>query len=282
MNINDIEGTFLTISEMAQIQGISRQTLIYYDRIGLFCPDFVDENGYRYYNSLQIPFLKEICFLKSIGIALEDIKLNNKKSSSDNTIYLLERQEDKLNEQLNILKEQKKQIKQRVEIYKAANEYSNDVYRPTIEYFPERKAVWVPWNPDNINRKGIHETLLQIWNITAEHGYLPSKRWGAALFKEYLDTDNILQMAGGCTFVPKDANIESAIIFPAGYYVCMDKYGMPYETEHVYKLLRWIKENNYRITGDIYDECIMDSIFYGKEHELDFCQLQIPIEPINK
>ena len=55
---------YLTISEMSEIHNTTRQTLIYYDRIGLFKPIKVDENGYRYYSSNQIPFLREICFLK--------------------------------------------------------------------------------------------------------------------------------------------------------------------------------------------------------------------------
>lgn len=278
----EMKGTFLTISEMAQIHGISRQTLIYYDRIGLFCPEFVDDNGYRYYNSLQIPLLKEICFLKSIGIALEDIKLNNKNGSSDNTIDLLGRQESKLDEQLKILAERKKQIKQRVNIYKSASEHTGEGCKPTIEYFPKRKAVWLPWQEGNINRYGLHETLLKIWDIMSGHGYLPNRKWGAVLFTDYLNTSNPLFMAGGCTFVPIDAEVEPSIEFPAGCYVCMGKYGMPYETQYVYKLIDWIHENNYKIVGNIYDECIMDSIFYGKENEVDFCQLQIPIAPLEE
>lgn len=35
----------ITISEMAKLHGISRQTLIYYDKIGLFKPESVDSNN---------------------------------------------------------------------------------------------------------------------------------------------------------------------------------------------------------------------------------------------
>ena len=62
------EHKLLTISEMAYIHGITRTTLIYYDKIGLFQPETVDENGYRYYSPTQIPMLREICFLRSIGM----------------------------------------------------------------------------------------------------------------------------------------------------------------------------------------------------------------------
>ena len=37
-----------SIGEVSKYQNISKQTLIYYDKIGLFCPAWVDpDNGYR-------------------------------------------------------------------------------------------------------------------------------------------------------------------------------------------------------------------------------------------
>ena len=53
---------------------------------------------------------------------------------------------------------------------------------------------------------------------------------------------------------------------------------MPYDTSHIDKLMRWIEENDYEVVGDIYDECLIDAIFYDDDNELDFCELQIPIK----
>lgn len=281
MLLSDVKNIMLTISEMSQIHDISRQTLIYYDKIKLFRPAFVDENGYRYYSSMQIPLLKEICFLKSIGVKLEDIKETTSGESTDDTIQLLDDQEKKIDHQIHLLLAQKRQIKERVSIYKTAGEYSHELNKPTVEYFPERHAVWFPWNENEHTRTELHTTLLKIWNFTSAYGHLPTRRWGAVLFSEYLGTDNPFKRAGGCTFVPNDMPMtENTVVFPAGKYVCMSKYGMPYEFSHVEKLLRWIRDNGYKVIGDIYDECIMDAIFYGSDRELDFCQLQIPIAPV--
>ena len=39
-----------SIGEVARYQKISKQTLIFYDKIGLFRPDYIDpNNGYRYH-----------------------------------------------------------------------------------------------------------------------------------------------------------------------------------------------------------------------------------------
>ena len=43
---------YLTAGELSDMLGISKQTVLYYDRIGLFSPAGRDEKGYRYYTCL--------------------------------------------------------------------------------------------------------------------------------------------------------------------------------------------------------------------------------------
>ena len=66
---------FFTIGELAKYQNISKQTLIYYDKIGLFLPAYVDpENGYRYYTAKQIDYLDTILIMKEMGFSLNAIR----------------------------------------------------------------------------------------------------------------------------------------------------------------------------------------------------------------
>ena len=61
--------------ELAKYQNISKQTLIFYDKIGLFRPAFTDpNNGYRYYSAEQLDYLDTILIMKKIGFSLEDIR----------------------------------------------------------------------------------------------------------------------------------------------------------------------------------------------------------------
>ncbi|SCJ65496.1 Multidrug-efflux transporter 1 regulator [Anaerotruncus sp. 2789STDY5834896] len=62
-----------TVGEFAALHGISRQTLIYYDRTGLFSPAVVGQNGYRYYTNRQSDILSAIRTLKEIGSSLREI-----------------------------------------------------------------------------------------------------------------------------------------------------------------------------------------------------------------
>ena len=41
-----------TTGEFAGICNVNKQTLFYYDREGIFCPEVIAENGYRYYNAV--------------------------------------------------------------------------------------------------------------------------------------------------------------------------------------------------------------------------------------
>ena len=58
------------ISEMASLFNVSRQTLIYYDKIGLFKPAVVNDKGYRFYSPTQIPL---IYMLRDLGLELDEI-----------------------------------------------------------------------------------------------------------------------------------------------------------------------------------------------------------------
>ena len=71
-NIN--ECNCFTAGELASLFGISKQTLLYYDKIHLLSPDFIGENGYRHYSVAQYLDLEIIVNLRSLNISLADIK----------------------------------------------------------------------------------------------------------------------------------------------------------------------------------------------------------------
>ncbi|MBV7276409.1 hypothetical protein I6U48_26370 [Clostridium sp. PL3] len=60
----------------------------------------------------------------------------------------------------------------------------------------------------------------------------------------------------------------------------MYKHGMPYDTEALNNLIEWIKDNNYKIAGNIVDVCALDTTFYEYDTKANFCQIQIPVKKI--
>ncbi|MFR3298402.1 MAG: MerR family transcriptional regulator [Fusobacterium sp.] len=81
---------FYTISEIAEFFNISRQTLIYYDKIDIFKPAFIDENGYRYYSRDQFSELSFIISLKNSGFSLNNIKEYFKSRNPEESLSFLE------------------------------------------------------------------------------------------------------------------------------------------------------------------------------------------------
>jgi DNA-binding transcriptional MerR regulator len=62
----------LRIKEVAELAGISKRTLQYYDDIGLLCP-FKTESGYRLYDRGHLDDLQQILFFRELGFPLKDI-----------------------------------------------------------------------------------------------------------------------------------------------------------------------------------------------------------------
>ena len=65
----------LMIGKVANLYGITVQTLRHYDKIGLFRPEVINpETGYRYYSLEQLRQLEYILFLRRLGFSLQEIE----------------------------------------------------------------------------------------------------------------------------------------------------------------------------------------------------------------
>lgn len=62
------------ISELAGQHGLSRSTLLYYDRIGLLTPSYRTSAGYRLYSQEDAARLQTICCYREAGLTLADIR----------------------------------------------------------------------------------------------------------------------------------------------------------------------------------------------------------------
>jgi len=71
---------YFTAGELASLYGIPKQTLLYYDKNKLLVPEFINDNGYRYYSVLQYLTLEIILNMRKLNISIPTIKeyLNNR------------------------------------------------------------------------------------------------------------------------------------------------------------------------------------------------------------
>ncbi len=63
-----------TISNIARLFGLSRSTLLYYDRVGLLSPSRRTASGYRIYSEEDAKRLERICMLRRTSLSIEDIR----------------------------------------------------------------------------------------------------------------------------------------------------------------------------------------------------------------
>lgn len=155
--------TYISISEMAKLHGITRQTLIHYDNIDLFKPAKVDTNGYRYYCKHQIPYLREICFLKSLGISLKDIQQHFQERTPENEMYLLEKQKQYIMNQIAKLNTLREYLNQRIDLYEEAVDAGMmRMSLPFVRYIDARQAIFKEWLQP-IDKDNLHTTLMDLW-----------------------------------------------------------------------------------------------------------------------
>ena len=89
----------MTIGKMAARFGLSRSTLLYYDRLGLLSPSDRAPNGYRCYAEADARRLAQICTYRQAGLSLSDIG-RVLDSGGGQVSEILERRLSELNDEI--------------------------------------------------------------------------------------------------------------------------------------------------------------------------------------
>ncbi len=100
----------LTVSQLAKKCGISRATILYYEREGLLLPAHRSANEYRWYGDSEVERLAAIMSYRSYGIPVADIGdlLDRKNGKSQSQI--LKDHFNALEKEINRLRKQQKAI----------------------------------------------------------------------------------------------------------------------------------------------------------------------------
>ncbi|MGL5257005.1 MAG: MerR family transcriptional regulator [Proteocatella sp.] len=112
--------------EFAKLCNVSKHTLFYYDEIGLFSPEIIDSNGYRYYSVNQYDTFGVITIFKDLGMTLKEIKqyLDNRNPAS--LVSLLKIQNDIISKKIDDLTKIKTLINHKIQITENASTIDSD------------------------------------------------------------------------------------------------------------------------------------------------------------
>lgn len=100
----------LTISQLAEKFGISRATLLYYEREGLLEPATRAPNGYRYYGDLEIERMRRIAGYRSYGVPVSDIRELLDRESNATIERVLRKRFEQLEDEIHLLREQQRAL----------------------------------------------------------------------------------------------------------------------------------------------------------------------------
>ena len=141
-----------SISQLARSCGLSRSTLLYYDRIGLLCAFERTTAGYRIYTQNELSRLERICIFRSAGLSLQDVR-KLLSGSAEPSIKILENQIQKLEDQILFLRSQQHAI---IAILK---KIANGCFKPVVD-----KKMWVQM----MEAAGMDESSMACWHAEFE------------------------------------------------------------------------------------------------------------------
>ena len=254
-----------SIGELSRYQNISKQTLIFYDKTGVFHPAYVDpSNGYRYYSASQLDELDTILILKKSGLSLQKIKELLSHYTTQSSLKVLKSQLGVIDRQMEVLRLVRSRLSQRCAQLEGANLHQEG---PRVEKMEEQYVLTRPVEPPFTLREisiatkqcfaqafqeslpiffqsGVRVPLERILRgdyTQADLVFLPTEKTGRA--------NNIQRLPAG----------RCAAIYHRGDYLSI---GASYE-----KLLAFCREQGLTVASDSYEFCINDYITTGDESE---------------
>ena len=256
-----------TIGEISKHQNISRQTLIFYDKIGLFRPAYVDpENGYRYYSAAQLDYLDTICIMKRFGFSLDEIRAHMKRYTLDTSLIALRRQLTIIDRQIRDLQLIKSRVAHRCAQLEQSAAIHSDSAAVSIETV-----------------KGQYLLLQEVASPhTLEAVSIATKQCFVRSFRDQLpvffQSGAIVPLSriqeGRCTeasfaFLPiEKSSVPGVVKLPAGHCAVTHHTGDYLSIGTAYeRLLAYCRAHRLKIVSDAYEFAINDYLSTGNESE---------------
>lgn len=272
----------LTIGQMADLNQVTRETLRHYETEGLLIPYYTEpDTGYRYYHINQSAKLDMIQYLKFCGMPLHQIKLKFESANIEEIQSFLVTQLGYIDESMRKLRESRSTIARTIENYKRYNLIPKN---QTIfhELIPERK-IYVHASSMNYFDQidSGYEMMLRELKRSLVNKKLPTNYFsniGTIIRKQHIEK-RVLYANEVFIFVDDDYNVHDSVeIIPEGMYVGICAEDFYKEDELVERLLDYIFENDYMITGDYICEVVAEFPMFEKTPRSMLYKIQIPIQ----
>lgn len=264
---------YVSTAQFAKLAGVSKQTLIYYDKMGIFHPSYVDEKKYRYYSLSQHDAFYVITMLRHLGTPLKEIKQYIENRNIDSFLTLLDKKQDEIKSKIAELNELSQLIDKRraMTLYGMREKHTEDV---VIYKMPEERIILSQPILDH-NEMNFCNAIGDLESYIIDNNYKTFST-GAMIDKESIlnkEYKNISHL-----YAKTDVMCERTHVKPAGEYAVTYHYG-EYETTYLayYRLIKYINDNGYEIAGNAYEDALLDFCTQRSESEY-LSEISIQVE----
>ena len=248
------DSRYFTPAELAKLFGISKQLLLYYDKNDIFSPEFVDENGYRFYVLSQYFTLQIIISLRKLDVSLKEIKayLKSKDINLLKDIYRNKQQEYK--KQIEELLYLEKTMQQKITFLNniqnlPLNQILLEIQEEEYLYFSEDISFQQPIKQ---RMKVLANHMLPVFSYESFQEYLMGFHYDS---NDFFHGNHLTQYNVFITANSK-LNYDNPIkvIKEKGLYLCVycnAQYGV-IDSKIKERIVKFIRQNNLLYHGGIY------------------------------
>ena len=273
---------FYTAGELAKMFNLSKQTLLYYDRIGLLQPEFVSENGYRNYSLHQYLTLEVITNLRKLDISISTIQKYLANRSPEMMRKLLEKKDKKCQETI----EQNENIRKDIRVmFKQLDALEETCLNQITLTYRHSKNLYI----SKINSKSGHMWTIYIlashnMKVFSEHHFKERSVGWIVDGESFLNGTSAGAKAYFSTvsmnyYDEKENYFETA----AGFYVSLRFKGTFHKNKRKLskKISLFLKRNNLRPISDLYVQPLLNYWMCTSQDEY-INQISIQVEQMEE
>ena len=276
------------IGEFSRIAQTIVKQLRYYDEIGLFQPDQIDQfTGYRYYRAAQLVDLNRILALKELGLTLEQIKrLVADNVSADEIRGMLSLKKAQVEQELHAQVERLHHIEARLrQVEKEGEMPLDDIvlkelppqpffsFRETLPHIRKSQMYLKEMRkllPSRIPKKKLshfaavyHSEAFALEDVDIEMGFLLNE-----------GVDDVIQLSNG-------SELAMHILPRVETTACVVRVGtLPDGYESYATMGRWMEVNGYQIAGNVREVFLVPP--NPQKLEETVCEIQIPVTMVER
>lgn len=265
---------YYKIGEISKIYGIGRDSLMYYEDIGILKP-FRDKNGYRMYKLSDIWRLNLIKELRSLNFPMKKIKEYLDDRNIESTKEILNKEIILIDEKIEELLSYKQNIMKRLDTIN--DELRNlKLYEIDLIYINKRKALELN---ANITKDEEFDFLIQKLQKDYENRFtiLGNNNIGSSFCLDKIKQGIYNEFKSVFCFLEDEEEIYN-IIFNEGYYLTLTYKGKYKNNKHyINKMFKYIEEKGYKVISDPIEIYKID-IHETEDINEFITEIQIPVD----